>query len=85
MIWPDSWALLPWKRPMIAELDTDMPDPDSPTMPSVWPAVDRVAEPVDGLDDPVAGREVDLEVLDDEEGLTGRGRLRRQRLVNLRC
>ena len=37
MIWPDSWALLPWKRPMIAELDTDLPEPDSPTMPRVLP------------------------------------------------
>ena len=37
LIWPDSSALLPWNSPMIAELDTDLPEPDSPTMPSVLP------------------------------------------------
>ena len=51
-------------RPRIAELETDLPDPDSPTMPRVLPCVEVEAQAVDGLDEAVAGREVDREVLD---------------------
>ncbi len=34
---PETAAVVPWNRPMMAELDTDLPEPDSPTMPSVLP------------------------------------------------
>ncbi len=57
-------ALRERDSPITVSEETDLPEPDSPTMPSVWPAVDRVGEPVDGLDDAVVGVEVDLQVLD---------------------
>ena len=44
--------------------ETDLPEPDSPTMPSVLPALDAVGDAVDGLDQAVLGLEVDPEVLD---------------------
>ena len=47
---------------------TLLPDPDSPTTPSVSPGwTERDA--VDGLDHAVVGREVDLQVLDLEQRL----------------
>ena len=45
---------------------------------------DGVAQPVDGLDDAVTGREVDLEVLDDEERVA-RGRTVGRALLEGRC
>ena len=34
---PVTWADVPLSRPMRAWLVTDFPEPDSPTMPRVWP------------------------------------------------
>ena len=53
----------------------DLPQPDSPTMPSVSPCLHREADAVDRLDradllledDPARDREVLLQVLDDEQ------------------
>ena len=45
------------------------PSRTRPRCPRVWPRSTRVAEAVDGLDDAVGGREVDLEVLDGEEAV----------------
>ena len=47
-------------RPITVSDDTLLPEPDSPTMPSAWPVLDRVGDAVDGLDDAVVGVEVDL-------------------------
>ena len=35
-------------RPMIASEVTDLPQPDSPTRPTVWPGADVEGDPVDG-------------------------------------
>ena len=56
-------------RPMTARAETDLPDPDSPTMPSVSPGADRPAHPVDRLDHTGVGVELDVEVLDGDERL----------------
>ncbi len=70
-------------RPMMAWLVTDLPEPDSPTMPRVWPALELEADAVDRLHQAVVGREVDVQVVDVEErrgreavvdGTTCRGR-----------
>ena len=42
---------------------TLLPQPDSPTIPSVSPLLDGERGPVDRLDDAVVGVEVDLQVL----------------------
>ena len=47
--------------------ETDLPDPDSPTIPNVCAAIDGVGDAVDGPDEAVLGLEVDLEVLDLEQ------------------
>ncbi len=44
-----------------------MPDPDSPTMPSVLPRFHLEVDPVHGLDDAGLGVEVRLEPLDSQE------------------
>ena len=36
-IWPDTSARVPLCNPKIARLVTDLPEPDSPTIPSVLP------------------------------------------------
>ena len=46
-----------------------MPEPDSPTMPSVLPLLDGVAQAGHRLDEAVGRREADGEVLHDEERL----------------
>ena len=53
---------------MIARESTVLPEPDSPTMPSVlpWSSVKRDA--LDGPQRPAAGGEGDVEVLDLEQG-----------------
>ena len=48
-------------------LVTDLPEPDSPTMPRVLPRSMLKRQPVDGLDQAVVGREVHPQVLDLEE------------------
>ena len=57
--------LLPRIRPITVRNDTLLPEPDSPTTPSVTPS--SVNDAVDGLHETVVGREVDAEVLDLEE------------------
>ena len=54
-------------RPITARLVTLLPDPDSPTMPSVRPAFDPEAQAVDGLDQTVVGAEVHPQVTDVQE------------------
>ena len=52
---------------MIESAVTDLPQPDSPTIPSVFP-FSTEADPVDGADDAVAGEEVRAEIVDVEQG-----------------
>ena len=55
-------------RPMMASEVTLLPQPDSPTMPSVLPRSDRKAHPVDGEGlAPVRARKDDPQVLDRQE------------------
>ena len=56
-------------RPMIVRQVTLLPQPDSPTMPSVLPFSTDEADAVDGLDDAVVGPEVGLQVVDVEKRL----------------
>ena len=64
----------------------DLPQPDSPTTPSVSPFLHRERHAVDGLhgrdflleDDPARDREVLLQVLDDEQLVAGGLPLRRR-------
>ena len=69
-----------WISPVILEIfervspitvseDTDLPEPDSPTIPSVRPGADVVGDAVDRLDEAVVGVEVDVQVADGEERL----------------
>ena len=57
-------ALLERVRPITVSEDTDLPEPDSPTIPSVRPALDVVGDAVDRLDQAVVGVEVDVQVAD---------------------
>ena len=52
---------------MIVRQVTLLPEPDSPTMPSVLPFADRERDAVDRLHDPVIRLEIGLEVVDLEE------------------
>ena len=52
---------------MIESAVTDLPLPDSPTMPSVSPAVDRQADTVDRMDHALACEEVRAQVAHLEE------------------
>ena len=54
-------------RRMMDRAVTDLPEPDSPTTPSVCPGSRVKRHAVDGLDDAVAGEEVHLEVVDFEK------------------
>src|SRR3954447_22347172 len=54
----------PRVRPTIVWVATDLPDPDSPTMPSVRPRSTANDTPPDGADDTVRGAEGDVEVVD---------------------
>ena len=67
-------------RPITAIDDTDLPDPDSPTMPSTSPARRSNETSADGVHHAVVGREVDGQVLDREGGRRRacRGRLGEQ-------
>ena len=53
--------------PMIVRQVTLLPEPDSPTMPSVLPSLDRERDAVDRLHDAVVRLEVGPEVVDLEE------------------
>ena len=64
LISPVIRALVPWCRPMMPMLVTLLPEPDSPTMPSVLPRSRLNENAVHGLDQAVVGREVDAQVLD---------------------
>ena len=82
-----SCALVPRVSPSVVSEETDLPEPDSPTMPSVRPACDLVGDAVDRVHDAVFGGELDVQVLTRSSGsaaLTstspaGRGRRRRCR------
>ena len=73
--WPMNRALpeilvrLRLSRPSSARFVTLLPEPDSPTIPSVSPRWTRERQAVDGLDDAVRRRELDGEVLDLEQRL----------------
>ena len=68
-------------RRMMQRAIVDLPQPDSPTTPSVSPSLDAEADPVDRLhgrdllleDDPARDREVLRQALDDEEIVAARG------------
>ena len=60
------FAVLRLCRPMIACDVTLLPEPDSPTMASGLAALDGEGDAVDGADEAVLGRELDLEVADVE-------------------
>ena len=71
--WPEMLADLRLCRPMIACDVTLLPEPDSPTIATVWPRCDGERDAVDRADETVLGRELDLEVADVEVG-AGRAR-----------
>ena len=54
---------------MIESAVTDLPQPDSPTMPSVLPALDREADAVDRVHHALAGEEVGAQVAHLEQRL----------------
>ena len=56
-------------RPRIDIVLTLLPEPDSPTIPSVSPGIDVVRDAVDGVDDAVVGLELDDEIPDRQDGL----------------
>ena len=55
-------------RPRAVRQVTLLPEPDSPDDAERLAAMDLEGEPVDGLDEPVGGREMDLQVADLEQG-----------------
>ena len=55
-------------RPMIESAVTDLPQPDSPTIPSVLPFSTAKLIAVDGAHDAIAGEEVGAEIVDFEQG-----------------
>ena len=55
-------------KPMIERQVTLFPQPDSPTIASVLPLLDRERQPVDRLDEAVVGLEGRLQVTDVEQG-----------------
>ena len=63
----------PWQRvrPSIVSEVTVLPEPDSPTIPSVLPGAHLVGDPVDGVHDPVFGGELDAQVLHPQQRLGG--------------
>ena len=54
---------------MIVRFVTLFPQPDSPTIPSVLPVLDRERHTVDRADDPVVGMEVRTQIADVEQRL----------------
>ena len=56
-------------RPSTAIEETLLPDPDSPTIPSVCPSLTVYDRSGDRLHEPVVGGELDGQVFDDEKGL----------------
>ena len=54
--------------PRIASDVTDLPEPDSPTIPRVSARVKVEADVVDGVHDPVVGLELDRQVADRQHG-----------------
>ena len=56
---------------MIVSAVTLLPEPDSPTMPSVWPAAEREADPVDRGHDAVHDLELGPQVADVEQDVVG--------------
>ena len=59
--------------PSVVSEETVLPEPDSPTIPSVLPAKHLVGDPVDRVHDAVFGRELDAQVLDAQQRLAARG------------
>ena len=60
-------------RPITPSEVTDLPEPDSPTMPRVCPGFSIEADAVDRLDQAVVGLEVDAQIPYGEEGLVVAG------------
>ncbi len=58
--------------PSVVSEETVLPEPDSPTIPSVRPACDLVGDPVDSVHDAVFGVELDVQVLHPQQGLRRR-------------
>ncbi len=55
--------------PSVVSEETVLPEPDSPTIPSVRPGMHLVGDPVDGVHDAVFGGELDAQVLDPQQRL----------------
>ncbi len=66
---PDTRAPCVRVRPSVVSDETVLPEPDSPTIPSVLPARDLVGDPVDRMHDAVFRRELDVQVLDAQQRL----------------
>ena len=62
-------------RPMIVRQVTLLPDPDSPTMPSVWPFSTSKLTPSTALTTPSSVRKYVLEVVYLEKGHSGAVRI----------
>ncbi len=56
------------RRPITASMDTDLPEPDSPTIARTSPVSTVSETPSTARNQPMAGLEFDGEVLDVEEG-----------------
>ena len=52
---------------MIDSAETDLPDPDSPTMATISPRIDVKAQALDRAHDAARGRKLDVQVLDLEQ------------------
>ena len=59
----------------MAWLVTDLPEPDSPTMPRIWPRSSVERQAVDALDQAVLGREVHAQVATDRNASARHGLL----------
>ena len=71
--WPSNRIrpemLAPWRRvrPSVVSEETVLPEPDSPTIPSVRPRSHLVGDPVDGVHDAVFAGELDAQILDAQQ------------------
>ena len=66
---------------MIASAETDLPEPDSPTMATISPGMDGITHRLDRLDGAVARHELHMQVVDlEHRRQQSAGRSRRRRL-----